>query len=158
MKAFLFIITLFSAFASTAQKFSIGVIGGVGNGWTNYKENVYGTLKRNHKATSFYGAQLLLKTIDHIYLTNNVVISEEGFTLNKPDEPSYTNFNMKYIRMNLQPVYYPLKSSSFIQPKISAGFSGSYLIDGYSRFRDPQGSELGFKTKELVKMLKFKKL
>src|SRR5688572_22653004 len=131
-----------------AQKFSIGPIVATGNGWTNYKENEYGTLKKNNENTRFYGAQVLLKAIEHFYFTSNVVISDEGFSLNKPDEPNYTNFNMKYVRMNLQPVYYPLKSTSFLQPKVSAGFSGAYFIDGYSYFRDPQGNELSFKTKE----------
>jgi len=150
-KASLLIITFYIASLTYAQKFSAGAIAGTGNGWTNYKQNEYGTLTKNSKSTRFYGVQLLLKTIDHIYFTGNVVISEEGFALNNPDEPNYTNFNMKYIRMNVQPVYYPLKSSSVIQPKVSAGFSGAYLIDGYSYFRDPQGNELNFKTKELVK-------
>ena len=136
---------------ANAQNFSIGPVAGTGNGWTNYKENEYGTLEKDPVATNFYGVQLLLKAMDHIYFIDQLLISKEGFTLNRPSEPNYTNFNMKYVRMNLQPVYYPLKSSSIIQPKVSAGFSGAYLISGYSNFRDPQGNVLVFKTKEIIK-------
>ena len=35
---------------ANAQNFSIGPVAGTGNGWTNYKENEYGTLEKDPAA------------------------------------------------------------------------------------------------------------